>query len=76
MGGSGIASSRCDIELKQFVTTTGIPFMLHNAGRGTISDEHPISLWDGGQAAGMVALIQADLVIVLGTRFNWVSSFG
>ena len=24
----------------------------------------------------MVALSQADLVIVLGTRFNWVSSFG
>jgi acetolactate synthase-1/2/3 large subunit len=76
LGGSGIASSRCDQELKEFITTTGIPFMLHNAGRGTLPDEHPLSLWDGGQAAGMVALSQADLVIVLGTRFNWVSSFG
>jgi acetolactate synthase-1/2/3 large subunit len=76
IGGSGVGLSRCDEELQRFVDTTGIPFVLINAGRGTISDEHPLSLWDGGLMAILTALGQADLVLALGVRFNWPLMFG
>lgn len=76
VGGSGIAFSDCDRELLQFVDRTGIPFMLMNYGRGAIPDEHPLSLWDGGQMALLAALPQVDVLIALGVRFNWLLQFG
>ena len=76
VGGSGVGFSDCDKELLDFVDKTGIPFILLNNGRGAIPDGHPLSLWDGGQMALLVALSQADLVIVLGLRFNWLVGFG
>ncbi|MCD6571058.1 MAG: thiamine pyrophosphate-binding protein, partial [Deltaproteobacteria bacterium] len=76
VGGSGIGFSRCDKELLDFVNKTGIPFIFLNNGRGTIPDDHPLSIWDGGQAAMMTATSQADLVLVLGLRFNWLLMFG
>jgi len=76
IGGSGIGFSDCDKELLDFVNKTGIPFMLLNNGRGTIPDEHPLSLWNGGQLAMLAALPQTDLVISLGLRFNWLLMHG
>ncbi len=76
IGGSGVAFSGCDKELKEFIAKTGIPFVLMNNGRGTLPDEHPLSIWDGGQMALLSALPMADLVIVLGIRFNWLLFFG
>jgi acetolactate synthase-1/2/3 large subunit len=76
IGGSGIGWSRCDAELKKFIDNTGIPFFLVNNGRGAVSDEHPMCLWDGGLMGMMTALPQADLVIALGIRFNWILMFG
>jgi len=76
VGGSGVGFSDCDKELKEFIDKTGIPFVLMNNGRGTLPDEHPLSLWDGGQIALLSALPMADLVIVLGLRFNWLMFFG
>ncbi len=76
VGGSGVGFSDCDKELLDFVDKTGIPFILLNNGRGAIPDGHPLSLWDGGQMALLTALSQADLVIVLGLRFNWLVGFG
>jgi len=76
IGGSGVGFSDCDKELKEFIDKTGIPFVLLNNGRGTLPDEHPLSLWDGGQIALLSALPMADLVVVLGLRFNWLMFFG
>ncbi|GAF82498.1 unnamed protein product, partial [marine sediment metagenome] len=76
VGGSGVGFSDCDKELLDFVDKTGIPFILLNNGRGAIPDGHPLSLWDGGQMGLLTALSQADLVIVLGLRFNWLVGFG
>jgi len=76
IGGSGIGFSDCDKELLNLVDKTGIPFMLLNTGRGAIPDEHPLSLWDGGQIGLLTALPQADLVITLGLRFNWLLMHG
>lgn len=76
IGGSGVGLCRCDDELQKFIDTTGIPFILINTGRGAVPDEHPLSLWDGGLMASLTALGQADLVVALGVRFNWLLMFG
>ncbi|MBW1925417.1 MAG: thiamine pyrophosphate-binding protein [Deltaproteobacteria bacterium] len=76
IGGSGVGTSVCEEEIRRFIDTTGIPFALINSGRGTVPDEHPLSLWDGGLMAVLTALGQADLVVALGIRFNWILMFG
>ena len=76
VGGSGVGFSKCDEELSEFVDKTGIPFVLLGNGRGTIPDDHPLSLLDGGFTGVTIAASQADLIIVLGIRFNWLLTFG
>ncbi|MFH1136259.1 MAG: thiamine pyrophosphate-binding protein [Pseudomonadota bacterium] len=76
LGGSGVAASGCDAELGEFVRLTGAPHALINNGRGAVSDLDPLSIWDGGLMAIITALSQADLVIALGVRFNWLLMFG
>ncbi|MGC9324364.1 MAG: thiamine pyrophosphate-binding protein [Desulfomonilia bacterium] len=76
VGGGGVGASECTDELRQFIETTGIPFFLINTGRGTLPDDHPLSLWDGGMMAILTAASQADLIIALGVRFNWLLMFG
>ena len=76
VGGSGVGFSPCEAELRTFVEKTGIPFLLLNNGRGALPDDHPLSLWDGGQVALLTALSAADLVVVLGIRYNWLLMFG
>ena len=76
IGGNGIGFSHCDRQLSDFVDKTGIPTILLNNGRGAIPDDHPLSLWDGGQAAIMTAASQADVIIALGIRFTWLLMFG
>jgi len=76
LGGSGVGYSECGGELADLVNTAGIPFLLLDNGRGTLPDDHPLSLWDGGQMALLVALSQADVVLVLGIRYNWLLLFG
>jgi acetolactate synthase-1/2/3 large subunit len=76
IAGSGVGLSGCDEELKKFVDTGGIPFALISTGRGTLPDDHPLSLWDGGLMGILTALSQADLVIALGIRFNWLLMHG
>ncbi|UCE56379.1 MAG: thiamine pyrophosphate-binding protein [Desulfobacterales bacterium] len=76
IGGSGISLSQCDKQLQQFIEKSGIPFFLLATGRGTIADDHPLSLWDGGLMAVLTASGQADLIIALGIRFNWLLMYG
>jgi acetolactate synthase-1/2/3 large subunit len=70
IGGSGVAFSDCDDELKDFIDRSGMPFVFLNHARGAIDDSHPLSLWTGSHMAVVTALSQADLIIALGIRFN------
>jgi acetolactate synthase-1/2/3 large subunit len=74
--GSGVGLSKCDTQLQQFIDKTGIPFFLLASGRGIMPDDHPLSLWDGGLMAVITAASQADVVIALGVRFNWLLMYG
>jgi acetolactate synthase-1/2/3 large subunit len=76
LGGSGVAASACDENLRAFIDKTGAPFMLINTARGAVPDDHPLSLWDGGMFGLLMGMGQADLVIALGIRFNWLLQFG
>ncbi len=76
VGGSGMAYSPCDKVLKDFIETSGIPFQLHNNGRGVLPDDHPLSIMDGGFVGLSFGLTQADLVVAAGIRFNWAFQYG
>ncbi|MCP4757714.1 MAG: thiamine pyrophosphate-binding protein [Proteobacteria bacterium] len=70
LGGNGCVG--CEDELLEFTEKTGAPFVLMNKGRGVVSDENPQSLWDGAQMGIFAAITQADLIIALGIRFEWI----
>jgi len=76
IAGSGLALSGCDDAFEKFIEAAGIPFALINTGRGILPDDHPLSIWDGGLMGILTALSQADLVVALGIRFNWLLMFG
>ena len=76
LGGSGVGFSDAGAALGRFIDKTGIPFMLMNYGRGELPDDHPLSLWEVGSIGMMFSLSQADVLIAVGIRFNWILQSG
>jgi thiamine pyrophosphate-dependent acetolactate synthase large subunit-like protein len=72
VSGSGILWSQASAALADFVELTGIPFYTTPQGRGVIPED---SHYFYGHAR-TTAMREADLVIVLGTRLNYVFGFG
>ena len=72
VSGSGILWSRAAAELHAFVDATGVPFYTTPQGRGVIPEDHPFFY----ASARSLAFKDADLVLVVGTRLNYVLSFG
>ncbi len=70
--GKGMAWSRAENEVRQFIDKTQLPFLATPMGKGVVSDDHPLSV----AAARTYALQNADLVFLLGARFNWILHFG
>lgn len=68
--GTGIIWSKASSELQEFVELTGIPFFTTPQGRGVIPEDHPMALL----AARSLAFREADVVLSIGTRPNWVIS--
>ena len=76
LGGSGVGLSCCSQTLSQFIDKSGIPFILMNYGRGELPDNHPMSLWDTGNVGVQLGITQADVIIAVGFRFNWLLQSG
>ncbi len=55
-------------EMRAFVQKAGIPFYTTPQGRGVVPDDHPLSYL----TMRSTAFRDADLIIVLGTRMNYV----
>ncbi len=72
LAGGGVWWSQAWEEMREFVDRAGIPFYTAPISRGLIPEDHPLSF----PAARSSALREADLVIVVGTRFNWIMTFG
>jgi len=70
--GKGCAQARVEREVRQLVNTTGIPFLPTPMGKGVVPDSHILNI----SAARSTALKEADLIILLGARFNWILHFG
>lgn len=69
ISGGGALWSGAGDELTQFVETFGIPFFTTPQGRGIVPDDHALCYL----SARASAFREADLVLVLGTRMNYIS---
>src|SRR5712671_4205075 len=70
--GKGMAWSRAEDEVRSFIERTQIPFLRSPMGKGVMPDDHPLSV----AAARTLALQNADVVFLMGARFNWIFHFG
>ncbi len=70
--GKGMAWSRAEHEVRAFVEATKLPFLASPMGKGVLPDDHPLSVG----AARSHALKEADVILVLGARLNWIMHFG
>jgi len=70
--GSGIFWSGAGEEMRRFVEATGIPFFTSPQGRGIIPEDHPLCFL----GARSYAFREADVVLVVGTRFNFIIGQG
>ena len=68
VAGSGAFFSGAAEALVAFVERTGIPVTTTSAARGLVDDVHPLCL--GTLVHGGIALVSADLALVLGSQFN------
>ena len=72
LSGSGVLWSQASEALQAFVDASGIPFYTTPQGRGVIPEDHP-----GFYAqARSTAFKEADFVLVVGTRLNFVFGHG
>lgn len=69
VSGSGILWSGASAELQKFVEAAGIPFYTTPQGRGVVPDDHEMSFLN----ARATAFAEADLIIVVGTRSNYIN---
>jgi thiamine pyrophosphate-dependent acetolactate synthase large subunit-like protein len=67
----GIAWLRAEDEVRAFIERTQIPFLRSRMGKGVMPDDHPLSV----AAARTLALQNADVVFLMGARFNWIFRF-
>jgi oxalyl-CoA decarboxylase len=70
--GKGAAYAQADNVIRQFVETTGIPYLPMSMAKGLLPDSHPQSV----AAARSLALARADVVILVGARLNWLLGHG
>jgi thiamine pyrophosphate-dependent acetolactate synthase large subunit-like protein len=68
VSGSGVLWSQAWEEMRAFVEKAGIPFYTTPQGRGVVPDDHPYSYLTMRNDA----FREADLIIILGTRTNYV----
>lgn len=70
--GKGAAYAQADEEVKNFLEQTGVPFLPMSMAKGLMPDDHPQS----AAAARSFALENADVVMLLGARLNWLLTHG
>lgn len=70
--GKGAAYAQADETIKSFIEQTGIPYLPMSMAKGLLPDTHPQS----AAAARSFVLENADVVMLLGARLNWLLSHG
>lgn len=72
VSGSGVLWSAAAADLQAWIEKTGIPFYTTPQGRGAVPEDHPYCYLN----ARSLAFKEADVVLVVGTRLNYVLGFG
>jgi oxalyl-CoA decarboxylase len=70
--GKGAAYAQADDAIRALVEKTGIPFLPMSMGKGLLPDTHP----QCAGAARSTVLKDADVVMLIGARLNWLLSHG
>jgi oxalyl-CoA decarboxylase len=70
--GKGAAYAQADADIRALVEKTGIPYLPMSMAKGLLPDTHPQS----ASAARSYVLPEADVVMLIGARLNWLLSHG
>jgi oxalyl-CoA decarboxylase len=70
--GKGAAYAQADNDIRAFVEKTGAPFLQMSMAKGLLPDTHAQS----ASAARSTVLKDADVVLLIGARLNWLLSHG
>lgn len=74
LAGGGAFWAGADEAIARLAETAGVPVITTSAARGLVPDSHPWCL--GSLVHGGLALLQADVVLVLGSAFNANLAYG
>jgi oxalyl-CoA decarboxylase len=70
--GKGAAYAQADADIRALVEKTGIPYLPMSMAKGLLPDTHEQS----ASAARSYVLAEADVVMLVGARLNWLLSHG
>lgn len=70
--GKGAAYAQADADIRALVETSGVPYLPMSMAKGLLPDNHVLS----ASAARSYALAEADVVLLVGARLNWLLSHG
>jgi oxalyl-CoA decarboxylase len=70
--GKGAAYAQADAEIRSFIEKTGIPYLPMSMAKGLLPDTHN----QAASAARSYVLAEADVVMLVGARLNWLLSHG
>src|SRR5580700_9088711 len=70
--GKGAAYAQADDDIRAFVEKSGAPFLPMSMAKGLLPDLHPLC----AGAARSTVLKDADVVMLIGARLNWLLSHG
>jgi oxalyl-CoA decarboxylase len=70
--GKGAAYAQADDAIRALIEKTGVPFLPMSMAKGLLPDTHPQS----AGAARSTVLRDADVVMLIGARLNWLLSHG
>jgi 2-hydroxyacyl-CoA lyase 1 len=70
--GKGGQYGRAEEECRAFIANTNLPFLPTPMGKGLVPDDDVHSV----AAARSQALLQADVILLVGARLNWMLHFG
>ena len=70
--GKGAAYARADADIRALIEKTGIPYLPMSMAKGLLPDTHE----QAASAARSYVLAEADVVMLVGARLNWLLSHG
>lgn len=70
--GKGASYAQVDADIRDFIETSGLPFLPMSMAKGLLPDDHP----QCAGAARSLALKESDAVVMIGARLNWLLSHG